>query len=62
MMMTILKEIGKALLAALLTEEFIKEVIIYLLEWLAKKSKTEVDDELVVKIKAALEKKKEESK
>lgn len=62
MFITILKEVGKALLMALLTEEFMKEIIIFALEKLAKLSDTDVDDELVAKVKKALEKKKEESK
>jgi hypothetical protein len=60
MVVSILKEIAKALLASLLTEAFIKEVIIYLLEWLASKSDNKVDDDLVAKIKEAMHAKKEE--
>lgn len=52
--MNVLKSIGKAIFSALLTEKFIKEIIIYLLEKLAKKSDNKVDDEIVAKIKEAL--------
>lgn len=52
--MAILKQIGKAIISALLTEKFVKELIIFLLEKLAKKSINEVDDEVVAKIKEAL--------
>lgn len=52
--MAILKQIGKAIISALLTEKFVKELIIFLLEKLAKKSSNEVDDEIVAKIKEAL--------
>ena len=53
-MVEILKSIGKGLISALLTEKFVKEIIIYLLEKLAKKSDNKVDDEIVAKIKEAL--------
>ena len=53
-MIEILKSIGKGLIAALLTEKFVKEIIIYLLEKLAKKSDNKIDDEIVAKIKEAL--------
>ena len=56
-MLEILKSIGKSLLAALLTEGFIKEVIVFLLEKLAQKTDNSVDDELVSKLKEALQKK-----
>jgi len=50
----ILKSIGKGLIAGLLTEKFVKEIIIYLLEKLAKRSDNKIDDEIVAKIKEAL--------
>ncbi len=53
-MVEILKSIGKGLIAGLLTEKFVKEIIIYLLEKLAKRSDNKVDDEIVAKIKEAL--------
>ena len=59
-MVEILKSIGKGLISALLTEKFVKEIIIYLLEKLAKKSDNKIDDEIVAKIKEAVEVKKEE--
>lgn len=52
--MVILKQVGKALLSALLTEAFIKEIIVFLLEKLAKKTTNDVDDVIVDKIKKAL--------
>lgn len=58
MFLSLLKEIGKSLLAALLTEKFIKELIVFLLEKLAKLSDNTVDDELVAKVKKALLKEK----
>lgn len=56
-MTEILKSIAKSILSAFLTEAFIKEVIVFLLEKLAKKTDNTVDDELVAKIKEALQKK-----
>ena len=53
-MIEILKSIGKGLIAGLLTEKFVKEIIIYLLEKLAKRSDNKIDDEIVAKIKEAL--------
>jgi len=57
--MEIAKSIGKSLLSALLTESFVKEVVVFLLEKLAKKTENTVDDALVAKVKSALEDKKE---
>ena len=54
-MIELLKSIGKALISSLLTEKFVKEIIIYLLEKLAKKSDNKVDDEIVAKIKEAMD-------
>ena len=54
-MIEVLKSIGKALVSALLTEKFVKEIIIYLLEKLAKKSDNKIDDEIVAKIKEAMD-------
>ena len=59
-MIELLKSIGKALISSLLTEKFVKEIIIYLLEKLALKSDNKVDDEIVAKIKEAMDIKKEE--
>ena len=59
-MIEVLKSIGKALISSLLTEKFVKEIIIYLLEKLAKKSDNKIDDEIVAKSKEAVEVKKEE--
>jgi len=53
----ILKSIGKSLLSALLTEAFIKEVIVFLLEKVASSTDNTVDDELVKRVKEALLKK-----
>lgn len=57
--MEIVKSIGKSLLSALLTEAFVKEIIVFLLEKLAKKTTNTVDDVLVEKVKEALNKKKD---
>lgn len=57
-MIEVLKSIGKALVSALLTEKFVKEIIIYLLEKLALKSDNKIDDEIVAKIKEAMDIKK----
>jgi hypothetical protein len=54
-MIEILKSIGKGLISALLTEKFVKEIIIYLLEKLALKSDNKIDDEIVAKIKEAMD-------
>ena len=54
-MVEILKSIGKGLISALLTEKFVKEIIIYLLEKLALKSDNKVDDEIAAKIKEAMD-------
>ena len=54
-MIEVLKSIGKALISSLLTEKFVKEIIIYLLEKLAKKSDNKIDDEIVAKIKEAMD-------
>jgi hypothetical protein len=54
-MVEILKAIGKGLISALLTEKFVKEIIIYLLEKLALKSDNKIDDEIVAKIKEAMD-------
>jgi hypothetical protein len=54
-MVKILKAIGKGLISALLTEKFVKEIIIYLLEKLALKSDNKIDDEIVAKIKEAMD-------
>lgn len=56
-MLKVLKDIGMALLSALLTEAFVKEIVIFLLEKLAQKTTNSVDDELVAKVKEALLKK-----
>lgn len=53
-MLEVLKQIGKALLSALLTEKFIKEIVIFLLEKLAQKTDNDVDDVIVQKVKEAL--------
>ena len=60
-MVEILKSIGKGLISALLAEKFVKEIIIYLLEKLALKSDNKVDDEIVAKIKEAMDIKDKES-
>lgn len=56
MIMEMLKSIGKALLSALLTETFLKELIIFLLEKLAQRSSNDIDDKIVEMVKKALHK------
>lgn len=53
-LMNVLKALGKSLIGSFLTEKFIKEIVIYLLEKLAKLTSNSVDDELVAKVKEAL--------
>lgn len=53
-MVEILKSVGKSLISALLTEKFIKEVIVFLLDKLAKKTDNEIDDKVVDMVKKAL--------
>lgn len=52
--MEILKTVGKSLLSALMTEKFVKEMVVFLLEKLAEKSSNKVDDQIVAKVKEAL--------
>jgi hypothetical protein len=54
MILDVLKQIGKAIISSLLTEKFIKEVIVFLLEKLAEKTTNDVDNEIVAKVKEAL--------
>lgn len=56
MILEVLKSVGKALLSALLTEAFLKEIIIFLLEKLVERTDNKIDDELVAKVKEALKK------
>jgi hypothetical protein len=56
MILELLKSVGKSLLSALLTEAFLKEVIVFLLEKLVEKTSNTVDDALVQKVKEALKK------
>ena len=58
MVVQILKTVGKSLISALLTEQFIKEMIVFLLEKLAKRTSNSVDDAIVAKVKEALQSKK----
>jgi len=60
MVVSVLKQIFQAILVALLTEEFVKSLIIYGLEKLASKTDNKIDDELVARVKAALEKPKQQ--
>lgn len=53
-MLAILKTIAKSIMTAIITEKFLKEVIIFALEKLAAKTDNKLDDELVAKIKEAL--------
>lgn len=53
-LVAILVQIGKSLLAGLLTEKFLKGLIVFVLEKLVQKTDNQVDDELVAKVKQAL--------
>lgn len=57
MWIEILKKLGMKLLAALLTEKFIKKLIVFLLEKLAERTDNKIDDDVVKMIKDALEEK-----
>lgn len=50
-----MKSILKAVFSALMTEKFIKELVIYFLEKLTKKTTNSIDDDVVAKVKKALE-------
>lgn len=54
MVLTILKSVGKSLISALLTEKFLKEIIVFLLEKLVSKTDNKLDDAIVAKVKEAL--------
>lgn len=49
----VLAKIGMSLVAQLLTEKFIKGMLIHGMELAAKKSQTETDDKIVADIKKA---------
>ena len=55
-LLNLLKSVGRSLLISLLTETFIKELLVDILEWLAKKTDNEVDDNMVASVKRAIEK------
>lgn len=50
----VLKEVLKALLLALLSETFIKELLLYFLQWLVKKTDNDIDDEMVEMFRRAV--------
>lgn len=54
MILEILKNIGKSLITALLTEAMAKRLIIMLLEFMAKKTTNDVDNQIVEEVKKAL--------
>lgn len=54
MIIEILKNIGKSLITALLTEAMVKKVIVMLLEFISEKTTNNVDDKLVSIVKEAL--------
>lgn len=53
-LLQVLKDIAKQLAVALVTEKFVKEIIVYALKKLAEKTDNKVDDELVAKVDEAL--------
>ncbi len=52
--MAALKSVAKSIMAALLTEAFIKEIIVYLLKKLAERTNNKVDDAIVSRVEKAL--------
>ncbi len=52
-----MKKLALAVLKAVLTEKFIKEIVVYLLKYLAQKSKNTVDDKIVEMIEGAMKNK-----
>ena len=52
--MDIFKKIGLSLISGLLTETFIKNLIIFLLKKLAVKTDNKVDDKIIEMIESAL--------
>ncbi len=62
-LLDILKRVAKAALMSLMTETFVKELIVYLLRWVSQKTTNKVDDEIVAMVERALyPEKKEEPK
>lgn len=57
MWLDILKKLALKLLAAILTEKFIKKLVVFLLKKLAERSDNKIDDEVVKMIEEALEEK-----
>lgn len=57
-MLLILKAVAQSLMTALVTEKFLKEMLIYVLKKFAAKSDNKLDDELVAKIEEALKEQK----
>lgn len=53
-LMAALKSVAKSIMAALLTEAFIKEIIVYLLKKLAERTNNKVDDAIVSRVEKAL--------
>lgn len=49
-----MKTIALKILKSLMTESFVKKLVIYLLEYLAKKTDNEVDDKIVGMVKEAV--------
>lgn len=53
-LLQILAQVGKAILMSFLTEKFIKALVLHFLEFLAKKTDNNVDDELVKVVRDAM--------
>jgi len=52
-MFSVVKTIAMATFKAVMTEKFIKQLVIYFLKYLAKKSTNTVDDKVVAEIEKA---------
>ena len=55
----ILKQVAHSLLIALFTRQFVEELVVKALRWLAQKSDNQLDDQLVDIIEKALKKSEE---
>jgi hypothetical protein len=53
--MSVLRKLGMQLLTALLTEKFLKKLIVFLLKKLSERTDNTIDDEVVKMIEKALE-------
>lgn len=52
----VLKQVAQHLILALLTRQFIEELIVKALKWLSEHTDNKLDDELVARVEEALKK------